>query len=70
MFNPPTRTGAGQLLHRVNFAARENFSAVYRRRPLMVPVVGAQRVLPTGVSNQYSTPVNVAWTWFYALNKR
>jgi hypothetical protein len=47
MFNPPTRTGAGQLSRRVNFAVPDNFRGGYRRRPAPEPAARAGRVLPT-----------------------
>jgi hypothetical protein len=53
MFNPPMRAGAGQLLHRVNFAVPDNFLAVYRRRRPNEPTARAGWVLP----NQSEQPV-------------
>jgi hypothetical protein len=47
MFNPPTRSGAGHLLHRVNFAVPDNFPAICRRRPPTEPTARAGQVMPT-----------------------
>jgi hypothetical protein len=70
MFNRQMRAGAGQLLRRVNFAVPDNFRAVCRQRLSPEPTARGGSSAAAAVSNRYSTPVNIGWTWFYVLNKR
>jgi hypothetical protein len=53
MFNPPTRTGAGHLLHRVNFAVPDNFPAIQPS----APADHAHGGCPLGAADRSEQPI-------------